>query len=161
MLGQSEALNCVREKIKQPLAGVFEALLGAIYLDRGFADARDWLIKQFIHPVLQPHLKNLKTRKQPKDQLEFVGDPILKAIAATYVYLYFPRVDESSLTELRQGLVCRQNLVEFERQIESGEFILPANTFKALLGAIYLKQSFSDTYNWFVNRFISQCKIGL
>ena len=161
LLGQSEALNCVREKIKQPLAGVFEALLGAIYLERGFADARDWLIKQFIHPVLQPHLKNLKTRKQPKEQLEFVGDPIFKAIAATYVYLYFPRVDESSLTDLRQQLVCRQNQVEFERQIKSGEFILPAaDTFKALLGAIYLRHSFLDTYNWFVNRFISQCKIG-
>lgn len=154
LLGQAEELNRVREKSKQLFADAFEALLGAIYLERGYQDAQQWLIKQFIYPVLQPHLKKLQTRKQPKEQLEFLGNAIIKAIAATYVYLYFPNVGESSLTHLRQQLVYPHNLIEFEGQINPGEFIFPADTLKALLGAIYLRQSFSDTYIWFVNRFL-------
>jgi len=47
LLGQTEELNCVREKSKQLFADAFEALLGAIYLDRGYQDAQQWLIKHF------------------------------------------------------------------------------------------------------------------
>jgi len=86
-----------------------------------FADARDWLIKQFIHPVLQPHLKNLKTRSPA------VGIRWRSYLQGDRCYLrvsVLPRVDESSL--ICDSGLCRQNLVEFERQIKSGEFILPA-----------------------------------
>jgi len=33
--------------------------------------------KQFIYPVLQPHLKKLQTRKQPRKNLEFLGNAIV------------------------------------------------------------------------------------
>jgi len=93
--------------------------LGAIYL-RGFADAG--LANQAVHPP-----SATASPKEPEDaqaaqgQLEFVGGPIFKAIAATYVYLYFP-VWMKAASQICDSGLPRQNLVEFERQIKSGEY---------------------------------------
>lgn len=159
LLGRGEALNRVRENSKQPFAGAFEALLGAVYLDLGFNAAQNWLIKQFIEPELKPELKHLNICNQSKPQLKFLGNAILKAIAANYVYLNFPALDEGNLTHLREKLICKPNLVKFEHQIRPGEFISPADTLKELIAMIYLRQSFPNTYSWFLNRFIYQYKI--
>lgn len=160
LLGKGEEFSRVRQKSNRPFATAFEALIGAIYLDSSFADVREWLVQQFINPVLQSKLKNLNTRKQPQEQLEFLGNTILKAIGAYYLYLNFPALNESALTLLREKLICKLNLTDFECQVKPEEFIYPATTLKELVGVIYLYQSFLNTYTWFINRFISQYKNG-
>lgn len=112
------------------------------------------------YPSATIELKNINTRKQPQKQLEFLGNAMLKAIATYYLYLNFPTLNENYLILSREKLICKLNLIDFEHQVRPGEFIYPATTLKQLLGKIYLHQSFSTTYTWFVNRFISQYKNG-
>jgi len=76
---------------------------------------QDWLANQAVHPpsaTASP--KEPEDAQAGKEQLEL--DPIFKDRCYLRVSV-LPRVDESSLTDLTAA-VCRQNLVEFERQIK-------------------------------------------
>ena len=48
--------------------------------------------------------------KESNERLEFLGDAILGAIVAKYLYEKFPRKDEGFLTKMRSKIVSRQSL---------------------------------------------------
>ena len=88
------------------------------------------------------------------ERLEFLGDAVLELLTSERLYHQYPERPEGDLTSFRAALVCTKSLAEEARRLglgehlylskgeeESGgrdrEYIL-ANTFEALLGAIYL-----------------------
>lgn len=107
------------------------------------------------------HRSYLNEAKRPlpsNERLEFLGDSILSFIVSDHLYQSFPHYPEGHLTNLRSTLVKTTMLATIANEIHLGEFLflshgeeegggrknvsLLADTFEALLGAIYLDRGF-------------------
>jgi len=90
------------------------------------------------------------------ERLEFLGDAVLEQVVSNYIYHNFPELPEGELTALRASLVRTESLADEARRLGLGEELLLskgeetsggrdnpyllANTFEAVVGAIYLDQ---------------------
>jgi ribonuclease-3 len=88
------------------------------------------------------------------ERLEFLGDAVLQLLSSKHLYNLFPNSPEGDLTNYRSAIVCTDSLASEARRMGYGEFLLLsngeeatggrdrdyilANTFEAVLGAIYL-----------------------
>jgi len=101
------------------------------------------------------------------ERLEYLGDAILGAIVAEYLFKKFPLKDEGFLTEMRSKIVNREQLNKLVSKLNIEHFIrvgddsrhaVPKNlygdTFEALVGAIYLDKGFLDCKKAIINRII-------
>ncbi len=91
------------------------------------------------------------------ERLEFLGDAILDAVVAEYLFERFPNEDEGYLTKVKSKVVSRQTLSAIGDELEirnvlrynKGRSInlasLEGNAFEALIGAIYLDAGFEQT----------------
>jgi len=89
------------------------------------------------------------------ERLEFLGDAVLQLISSNYLYEKYPN-PEGDLTNFRSALVCTKSLGEEAGRLGYGDFLLLAhgeetnggreseyilaNTFEAVLGAMYLQE---------------------
>ncbi|HEY9902220.1 MAG TPA: ribonuclease III domain-containing protein [Candidatus Sericytochromatia bacterium] len=173
-LALKEERHRLRQQRHNPFEEAFIALVGAIQVDRGFSQTRNWLVKNLLAPVLERHLKNSKERCTPNKQLKLLGDALLKAIVIDYLYRLLPCVSESRLAGLYKELVCSDRLAEYSRQLapedlamlKQGTEEINTKPFKVLLGAIYLelsasddKRGFSKTCEWFVGHFLDEDEV--
>jgi ribonuclease III len=111
----------------------------------------DLLKIAFVH---RSYLNEHKDSKfEHNERLEFLGDAVLELIVTEYLYSNFPN-PEGELTNWRSALVKGEMLAKIARQLKIGEYLylshgeeksggrekdyLLANTFEALIGAIYL-----------------------
>lgn len=92
-------------------------------------------------------------------RLEFLGDAVLQLILTRELYNQFPDVGEGPLTKARAKLVNRRSLAEKGRALKLGEHLILsrgeeahggrerpsalADTFEAVLGAIFLDGGFA------------------
>lgn len=92
------------------------------------------------------------------ERLEFLGDAVLDLIVAEFLYRNFPLNEEGDLTKFRSILVNKRFLAERARNIKLQNFILAssaalksinegydtilADTYEALIGAIFLDSGF-------------------
>ena len=88
------------------------------------------------------------------ERLEFLGDAMLSAIIASYLYQKVPSGDEGYLTKMRSKIVSREHLNELGKELNLIEFIeskvtsqnfgdnIHGNIFEALVGAIFLDKGF-------------------
>ena len=84
------------------------------------------------------------------ERLEFLGDAILDAVIAEYLYQRFPDEDEGYLTKIKSKVVSRKTLGEIAETMELRSVIryhkgrsinlatIEGNAFEAIMGAIYL-----------------------
>jgi len=102
------------------------------------------------------------------ERLEYLGDAILGAIIADFLYNRFPQEDEGFLTKTRSKLVNRSFLTKLTYDMGLNVFI-DSNTTKnvdkshiygdaleALIGAIYLDQDYQTTKYFVTKRILSQ-----
>jgi len=105
------------------------------------------------------------------ERLEFLGDAILNYLAATLLFERYPERGEGQLTGLRAALVKTTTLAGFARELGLGGYIrlskgeeingarerdaLLADTFEALVAAIYLDQGIA-TARLFVGQLFEQ-----
>ena len=87
---------------------------------------------------------------ESNERLEFLGDTIIDAVVAEYLFHRFPEEDEGYLTKVKSKVVSRKTLGEIAEAMEvrkvlrynSGRSInlatIEGNAFEALIGAIYL-----------------------
>lgn len=103
--------------------------------------------------------------KDSNERLEFLGDAVLGAIVANYLFSKFPFKDEGFLTELRSKMVSRVYLNKLALKIGIDKLIqydesnrlyksICGDTFEALIGAIYLDKGFEFTEKLVLNRII-------
>ncbi|WP_041495308.1 ribonuclease III [Nonlabens marinus] len=90
------------------------------------------------------------------ERLEFLGDAILGAVIAEYIYNEVPSGDEGYLTKMRSKIVSREHLNELgqdfglisfaQTQVPHRHFgnNIHGNLFEALIGAIYLDKGYTD-----------------
>ncbi len=92
------------------------------------------------------------------ERLEFLGDAVLELVVTEYLYAKFPEKPEGELTSYRAALVNAKMLSEIATDIGLGDYLLLsrgeakdmgrarqyilANTFEALVGAVYLDRGY-------------------
>lgn len=116
----------------------------------------DLLFQSLVH---RSYLNEDKSLKNSNERIEFLGDAILEAWISDYLYKNFPQYPEGPLTNLRALSVCTQNLALICKEIGLNDFVLLskgeernkgrdnpsilADSFEALVGALYLDQGFT------------------
>lgn len=100
------------------------------------------------------------------ERLEYLGDAVLGAIVAEYLYRKYPMKGEGFLTEMRSKIVSRKSLgslarkmglpelVEHQRGQEGAFKSLGGDAFEALIGAIYLEKGFHFTRRFIIDKLI-------
>ena len=107
-----------------------------------------------------------KDVKMSNERLEYLGDAILGAIVADYLYKKFPIKDEGFLTEMRSKIVARQplnklslklgidKLMVFESDHYHKSKSMLGDAFEAFVGALYLDLGYKKTKQILINRVI-------
>jgi ribonuclease-3 len=101
------------------------------------------------------------------ERLEYLGDAILSALVADYLFKRYPYKEEGFLTEMRSKMVNRQQLNEIALRMGMKKITLFnksdgslkvsqifGNTLEALVGAIYLDKGYKKTSRWVAERII-------
>lgn len=102
-------------------------------------------------------------------RLEFLGDAVLDVILVEYLYLRHPDVPEGQLTKMKATAARSQTLARIARQLHLGTYLLLgrgeqetggrekpsllADSFEALVGAIYLAAGLETTRSFILSRF--------
>lgn len=93
------------------------------------------------------------------ERLEFLGDAVLDAAVAEYLYKTYPRSEEGELTQMKSRIVSRTNLnaiakslgidqlIETDLQATHARDSLGGNALEAVLGALYLDKGYEKTRN--------------
>jgi ribonuclease-3 len=96
-----------------------------------------------------------------------LGDAILGAAIADFLYNRFPNQDEGYLTQMRSKLVNRSFLTQLTYQIGLNHFIqsnttstiesshIYGDTLEALIGAIYLDRGYQDTKKFITRKLLN------
>jgi ribonuclease-3 len=111
--------------------------------------------------------KEITEHFQSNERLEFLGDAILGAVVAEYLFKLFPKKDEGFLTQMRSRIVNGQNLFTLSRKfgfdvllssrltkkekISSSAY---GDVFEAFIGAVFMDKGFEVTRKFILNRII-------
>lgn len=116
-------------------------------------------LKNKIFQTAFTHRSYLNEVKQPlesNERLEFLGDAVLSFITSSFLYKKRPADAEGQLTNLRSYIVKTQSLAKAAKALNLGKLLkmskgeemsggrendqILANTFEAVLGAIFLEE---------------------
>jgi ribonuclease-3 len=100
------------------------------------------------------------------ERLEFLGDAVLGASVAHYLFRKFPFKDEGFLTKIRSRIVSRTNLNSLSRKLGLFEMIevkreneqiyksAGGDALEAFIGAVYLDRGYNTAQDFVVNKLI-------
>lgn len=100
------------------------------------------------------------------ERLEFLGDAVLSAVVAKYLFQRYPFENEGFLTETRSKVVSRKNLNGLARKLGLPEMVEKSNennrtgsslggdALEALVGAIFLDRGFQTAEKFILDRMI-------
>lgn len=100
------------------------------------------------------------------ERLEFLGDAVLGAVIAAYLFRELPDSDEGNLTQMRSKIVSRKFLNELGKELRLMRFIeeevgrehlgdnINGNLVEALIGAIYMDRGFNSCRKFIYSRVI-------
>ena len=120
----------------------------------------------FIHKSASNTLKNGQVINN--ERLEYLGDAILDAVIADYLYTRFPYKNEGFLTQLRAKLVKRKMLNKLADNLgiapmlvsrtntDQSKINLMGNAFEALIGAIYLDKGYVRTKRYVIKKVLNK-----
>ncbi|TAL61228.1 MAG: ribonuclease III [Bacteroidetes bacterium] len=104
--------------------------------------------------------------KDSNERLEYLGDSVLNAVIADYLFRKFPYKDEGFLTKMRSKIVSRNHLNQLALKLGLNKFLSQTNdpnlkfssmngdAFEALIGAIYMDKGFYAAQNFILNRIL-------
>lgn len=111
---------------------------------------------------------NHKGVKESNERLEYLGDAVLGAVVADYLFKKYPFKDEGFLTEIRSRIVNRESLNNLGKRIGLNQFVeydnqqngrlshksLYGDTLEAFVGAVYLDRGFIFCKNFILSKLI-------
>lgn len=126
----------------------------------------------FIH---RSYLNEHKNFELPSfERLEFLGDSVLSLITSVYLFKNYEKLKEGDYTEIKSAIVKTGSLAEAADYLGLNQYLLLshgeekgggrenknilADCFEALIGAIFLDQSFEASYR-FVGEFLFNRKL--
>ena len=101
------------------------------------------------------------------ERLEYLGDAVLGAIVAEYLYNRFPRKDEGFLTQMRSRIVNRSFLTQLTFKLGLNRFInsntnsvndsshIFGDVFEAFIGAVYLDTGYLCAKQFVIKKVLS------
>lgn len=104
--------------------------------------------------------------KENNERLEYLGDAILGAAVADFLFKKFPYKNEGFLTEMRSRIVNRESLnllarrigigtiVQFDQKNIQLQQVILGNTLEAIVGAVYLDKGYLRTAKFVINKLI-------
>ena len=128
----------------------------------GFAPGKSVLYKTAL-----THRSVKEGSDENNERLEYLGDAILSAIIADFLFKKYPYKEEGFLTEMRSKMVNRNQLNEiaikmglkkisnfnkFDGSLKMSQIF--GNTLEAVVGAIYLDKGYEKTRQWVIERMI-------
>lgn len=126
----------------------------------------------FIH---RSYLNEHKNFELPSfERLEFLGDSVLSLITSVYLFKNYGKLKEGDYTEIKSAIVKTGSLAEAADYLGLNQYLMLshgeekgggrenknilADCFEALIGAIFLDQSFEASYQ-FVGEFLFNRKL--
>ena len=104
---------------------------------------------------------------QSNERLEFLGDAILGAVVAEYLFKLFPTKDEGFLTQMRSRIVNGQNLFILSKKFgfdvllnsrltkkEKVSSSAYGDAFESFIGAVFMDKGFEVAKKFILNRII-------
>jgi ribonuclease-3 len=104
------------------------------------------------------------------ERLEYLGDAVLELISAEHLFHTYQNADEGELTRLRASVVNTKSLARLGSRLGLGEYLylgkgaqktgasslqsILANTFEAVIGAVFLDQGYRAAYRLFTRSLI-------
>lgn len=115
----------------------------------------------FIHKSASTVLSNGQSVNN--ERLEYLGDAILDAIIADFLFEQYPNEREGFLTKMRSKIVSRTYLNRLSVQLGLQNLIIShscnatqrhifGDAFEAFIGALYLDKGYNGTRKYLVNR---------
>lgn len=104
--------------------------------------------------------------RESNERLEYLGDAVLGAAVADYLFKKFPFKDEGFLTEIRSRIVNREslnllakkigiaNIVQYDQKNAHLQQVILGNTLEAIVGAIYLDKGYLRTKKFVIDKLI-------
>ncbi|OJW81432.1 MAG: ribonuclease III [Bacteroidetes bacterium 46-16] len=120
-----------------------------------------------VYQMALMHRSKIEELEQNNERLEFLGDAVLGAIVAEYLFKKYPYQTEGYLTEMRSRIVRRetmnnvalrmglQKMVQYnqnDRGLSRSHIF--GNALEALIGAVYLDQGFIKTRQFIIKQII-------
>lgn len=105
--------------------------------------------------------------KESNERMEYLGDAVLGAAVADYLFKKFPFKDEGFLTEIRSRIVNREalnmlarkigvgNIVQYDSKNSHLQQVILGNTLEAIVGAIYLDKGFLRCKKFVIDKLIA------
>jgi len=142
----------------------FESKIGLKFKDKELLK-RSLTHRSFLNENKDEELKN-------NERLEFLGDAVLELIISEYLFNTYPERAEGDLTSFRAAVVKTDSLAKISKQLGIGEFLLMskgeemtggrekdyllANTFEAIIGALYLDQGYEPVKEFLIKHLVPQ-----
>ncbi|MBS1487397.1 MAG: ribonuclease III [Bacteroidetes bacterium] len=104
--------------------------------------------------------------RESNERLEYLGDAVLGAAVADYLFKKYPFKDEGFLTEIRSRIVNRESLNNLARKIGIASIVqydnrnvqlqkvILGNTLEALVGAVYLDKGYASCKKFVIDKLI-------
>ena len=120
-----------------------------------------------LYKTALTHRSIKETSAENNERLEYLGDAILSALIADYLFKRYPYKEEGFLTEMRSKMVNRQQLNDIaikmglkkitvfnksDAALKTSQIF--GNTLEALVGAVYLDKGYKKTSKWVSERII-------
>lgn len=111
---------------------------------------------------------SLQGEKINNQRLEYLGDAVLGAVVAHYLYDKYPRAGEGFLTNMRSKIVSRKNLNHIAVQIGLHKLVVKKTSGKtqaksiygdameALIGAIYIDRGYNYCKRFIIEKLLQE-----
>lgn len=141
-----------------------EKILGYTFINK------DHLLVAMTHrSFLNEHRE---AKQDHNERYEFLGDAVLELVATDFLFRRFPTKPEGELTAVRSAIVNTVSLADASTKLGLGEYLLMskgeakdmgrarqyilANTFESLIGAMYLDQGMSASFDFIARNLFAQ-----
>lgn len=117
--------------------------------------------KYSLYNLALTHRSVKENTEDNNERLEYLGDAVLSAIVADYLFQKYPYKGEGFLTEMRSKMVNRQQLNDialkmglnkvteynrYDNALKASQIF--GNTLEAVVGAIYIDKGYAVTKDW-------------
>lgn len=123
---------------------------------------KELLDNAFVH---RSYLNEHRDFEMPSNEkLEFLGDSVLSLITSVYLYKNYPDFQEGDYTEIKASIVKTSSLAQAAATLTLGDYLhlskgeelgrgrinqnLLADSFEALIAAIFIDQGFDKAYEF-------------
>ncbi len=112
------------------------------------------------------HVSASGTDGESNERLEFLGDAVLGAVVADFLFRAFPRRSEGYLTEMRSRMVSRlalndlgrrmglRELLEYRRENGHLNGSAAGNALEAFIGAVYIDQGYDRCRRFIIRQLV-------